>query len=146
MAIFRYTFAAGTDTDGNVVIQIPCFTLKMANSNNRTDAPAESPKAVTMILMPEAEWDRLKQQLDDIKNFVADNKSKKDDDVWLTINEAAKVLKVSRKTLQIYRNRHYVPFSQFGRKICFKKSDIERFMNGNVIEADGGDIDFNVED
>lgn len=112
----------------------------MARNNNGVADPAENTrKTVTMIVIPQSEWNNLKQQLDDISTFVAEQKKEKDDDVWYTIDETMKILKVSKKTLQIYRDRHYIAFHQFGKKIKFKKADIEAFLGGNIVEADDFD-------
>ena len=50
---------------------------------------------------------------------------------WLNEKEARQYLKVSKSTLQKYRRDAIVPFSQFGRKIMFKKDDLDAFLTQN---------------
>ena len=48
---------------------------------------------------------------------------------WLSSDEAAEFLKVSKKTLKRYRDLGKSPFSKDARKIRFKKSDIIKYLN-----------------
>jgi len=50
---------------------------------------------------------------------------------WLNEKEARQYLKVSKSTLQKYRRDGIVPFSQVGRKIMFKKEDLDAFLTQN---------------
>lgn len=53
------------------------------------------------------------------------------DDELLTDKEVAYLLKVSRRTLQDYRNNGILLYTQVGGKILYRASDIERtLMNG----------------
>ena len=49
-------------------------------------------------------------------------------DELLTDKEVAFLLKVSRRTLQDYRNNGMVSYYQLGGKILYKESDIERMV------------------
>ena len=52
-------------------------------------------------------------------------------DELLTDKEVAYLLRVSRRTLQDYRNNGILPYTQVGGKILYRTSDIERtLMNG----------------
>lgn len=50
---------------------------------------------------------------------------------WLNNKEACRVLKVSTSTLQTYRNKGIIPFSQVRRKILYDYSDIQAFLDRN---------------
>ena len=56
-------------------------------------------------------------------------------DELLTDKEVAYLLKVSRRTLQDYRNNGVVSYYQLGGKILYKESDIERMLAANYREA-----------
>jgi hypothetical protein len=43
------------------------------------------------------------------------------------------MLKLSPKTLQNYRDRRLIPFSQVGNKIYYPLKGIEEFLNENLI-------------
>lgn len=49
-------------------------------------------------------------------------------DTWLDIQEVCIFLKVSKRTLQKYRDSGILPYSQIGGKIYFKASDIEEHL------------------
>ena len=54
---------------------------------------------------------------------------------WIESEEARKMLGVSAKTWQTYRDSRAIPFSQFGRKIYVKKADIEAFLQAVVAKC-----------
>jgi len=53
---------------------------------------------------------------------------------WLDIQEACLLLKISKRTLQSYRDNHILPYSQIAGKIYFKASDIEQHLEKHYIE------------
>jgi excisionase family DNA binding protein len=50
-------------------------------------------------------------------------------------SELANYLKVSRRTLQEYRNNGILPYYQIGGKILYRESDIEELLEKNRQEA-----------
>jgi len=50
---------------------------------------------------------------------------------WLDNQDVMLLLKVSKRTLQTYRDENKVPYSQIGHKIYYKASDIEKFLKKN---------------
>ena len=56
-------------------------------------------------------------------------------DELLTDKEVAYLLKVSRRTLQDYRNNGIIAYYQLGGKILYKESDIESMLAANYREA-----------
>lgn len=47
---------------------------------------------------------------------------------YLTDREFSERLKISRRTLQDYRNNGILPYRQLGGKILYRESDIERVL------------------
>ena len=47
---------------------------------------------------------------------------------YLTDRELSQRLKISRRTLQNYRNNGILPYRQLGGKILYRESDIERVL------------------
>ena len=76
--------------------------------------------------------DRL---LDGNENFVANSRPTLGGERFLTDREVSERLKVSRRTLQDYRNNGVVSYYQLGGKILYKESDIERMLAANYREA-----------
>lgn len=56
-------------------------------------------------------------------------------DELLTDKEVAYLLKVSRRTLQDYRNNGILPYTQIGGKILYRASDIEKTLMKGYKEA-----------
>ena len=54
---------------------------------------------------------------------------------YLTDKEVAERLKVSRRTLQEYRNARLIPFIVFGGKVLYKEHDIEALLIENYRKA-----------
>ena len=55
---------------------------------------------------------------------------------WIESVEARKMLGVSPKTWQTYRDRRVIPFAQIGRKILVKKADLDAFMREHYISTE----------
>lgn len=54
---------------------------------------------------------------------------------YMTDKEVAERLKVSRRTLQEYRNDRKIPFIIFGGKVLYRETDIERMLVENYKKA-----------
>ena len=54
-------------------------------------------------------------------------------DRWLDNQDILLLLKISKRTLQTYRDERKIPFSQVGNKIYYKASDVEKFLKKNYI-------------
>lgn len=54
---------------------------------------------------------------------------------YMTDKEVAERLKVSRRTLQEYRNERKIPFILFGGKVLYRETDIERMLEENYKKA-----------
>lgn len=63
------------------------------------------------------------------------NKPALDGERYYTDKELAVKLKVSRRSLQDYRNNGILPYTQVGGKILYRASDIERVLMDGYKEA-----------
>ncbi|MDD3876648.1 MAG: helix-turn-helix domain-containing protein [Bacteroidales bacterium] len=59
-------------------------------------------------------------------------------DIWLDIQETCQLLKVSKRTLQAYRDNNILSFSQIGGKIYFKASDIDEHLKKHYHKCNNG--------
>ena len=74
---------------------------------------------------------QLDALLEGIESMDAGHKASPSNEQFLTDKEVSAWLKVSRRTLQDYRNNGMVSYYQLGGKILYKESDIEKMvMNG----------------
>ena len=79
--------------------------------------------------------DSLDRLLDGIENFMANSRPTLGGERFLTDREVSARLKVSRRTLQDYRNNGIISYYQLGGKILYKESDIERMLAANYRKA-----------
>ena len=64
--------------------------------------------------------------------------SKPHSEAWLNSKEAAKALGITTRTLATYRDQGVIPFSQHGRLIRYRASDVQEFLLSNQIRRKGG--------
>ena len=71
---------------------------------------------------------KLDVLLQGIERMSASCKASPGNEQFLTDKEVSAWLKVSRRTLQDYRNNGMIAYYQLGGKILYKESDIERMV------------------
>lgn len=54
---------------------------------------------------------------------------------FLTDKELSAILKISRRSLQDYRNEGRIPYIQLGGKILYRESDIEQILKNGYRKA-----------
>lgn len=81
-----------------------------------------------MLVVPQEEWQSLHEKLDRLTELVERSQSAASNADWLESEEARKLLGVSPKTWQNYRDQRLIPFSQIGRKIYVNRADIDAFL------------------
>ena len=54
---------------------------------------------------------------------------------WLDNQEVIQLLKISKRTLQTYRDENVLPYSQIGHKMYYNTKDIEKFLKSNYHKA-----------
>uniref|UniRef100_UPI0040265BF0 helix-turn-helix domain-containing protein n=1 Tax=Bacteroides uniformis TaxID=820 RepID=UPI0040265BF0 len=91
-------------------------------------------------IMTNDEWavgfmEQLDSMLDGIENMNEKSKASFGNERFLTDKEVSAWLKVSRRTLQDYRNNGMVSYYQLGGKILYKESDIEKLVMGGYRNA-----------
>ena len=84
--------------------------------------------AVAMVVLPKSALEELKASISDLKEMIQGKALQEVSSQWVESEEARKILGVSPKTWQTYRDSRALPFSQFGRKIYVKRSDLENFL------------------
>lgn len=87
------------------------------------------------IIIKKAEVDNLYGILRDMQEtlsyLVERTKTKDYTNDWVESQEARKLLGISTRTWQMYRDKRVIPFSQFGRKIYVKRTDIDDFLQNH---------------
>lgn len=90
---------------------------------------------VTKILMTEqAEIRQLIRE--ELERFFDKLESKNPStEEWIDSKNVPAYLSVSRKTWQNYRDQRLIPFSQVGRKIKVRKSDLDAFLQSYMVNS-----------
>ncbi len=81
------------------------------------------------MIISSDQFDKLVNQIE-LLNERVEKINKKDplEDRWLDIQDVCELLHVSKRTLQSYRDKGILPFSQIGAKIYYKASDIQKHL------------------
>lgn len=85
-----------------------------------------------MVVLPQSVWEEVTADLKYLRMYIRKMEAAEKSD-WVESVEARKMLGISPKTWQTYRDKRIIPFIQFGRKIMVRKSDIEAFMQKHYI-------------
>lgn len=100
-----------------------------------TSLNSNQPVATTMVLLPQEEWLNLHEKLDNLAELVTNRNALDKNSEWIESDKARKMLGISPKTWQNYRDQRVIPFSQIGRKIYVNRGDIESFMRSHYIKS-----------
>ena len=100
-----------------------------------TTSPAAMP---SVVMLPQDEWEGIKDLLHQVKDTLQTKSESEINSQWVESTEARKLLGVSAKTWQDYRDKRVIPFSQFGRKIYVRRADIEAFLQKHYIRREKG--------
>ena len=88
---------------------------------------------VNLAVVPQEFLIKMESDLDELKELM---RVKNDDEInskWIESSKVPKILGISRKTWQTYRDKRLIPFSQIGSKIYVKQIDLEKFMTDHYI-------------
>ena len=74
-----------------------------------------------MAVVPQSFLDRLEEKIENLENILRDKSESEQNSQWIESVKIPKILGVSLKTWQTYRDKRLIPFSQIGSKIFVKK-------------------------
>ena len=92
-------------------------------------------KMPSIVALPAQEWADIKSLLQEVKETLRTKTKEEINSEWVESTTARKILGVSTRTWQDYRDKRVIPFSQFGRKIYVRRADIESFMKQHYINS-----------
>ena len=78
------------------------------------------------FIITEGEYTEINKKLDQIIQWIGTSKS--DAERLLNSDELISFLKISKRTLQNYRDRKIIPFYQVGRRTFYKKEEVVAAM------------------
>ena len=78
-------------------------------------------------------FEEIHKNLQDIKERLIEMKLQNLEDTWLSSKQVQKILGISQKTWQTYRDKRLIKFSQVGQKIYVKASWLDSFLEEHSI-------------
>jgi len=85
---------------------------------------------------------RIRTHLEVIESKIDSlQKEKPHTAVWLTTKDVAKLLQVSTRTIQTYRDQGILPFVQFGREVRYRSEDIQAFLMEHYVKVNNGELE-----
>ena len=88
-----------------------------------------------IVVIESKTFEQIRQRFEDftkqVKNLCRDGQDK---EKWLGNEDVCRLLKISMRTLQSYRDNGILPYSQIGRKCYYRVSDIENLISKSQIK------------
>jgi hypothetical protein len=81
-----------------------------------------------VTLIDSESYHELIQRIETIDRKLSSFSPEKNRNRWLTNKDVCEMLSVTGRTLQNYRDRGILSFSQMGSKIYYREDDIEDFL------------------
>ena len=97
--------------------------------------PQNITPSTLLFVVPEEEWRNLHDMLKQIMDLIARRNADDANSEWIESEAARKLLGISPKTWQNYRDQRLIPFSQIGRKIYVNRVDLDAFLRKHRISA-----------
>lgn len=91
--------------------------------------------SLQMAVVPQSFIDNVEQKLETLEKILRDKNEQEINSQWIESVKIPKILGISLKTWQTYRDKRLIPFSQIGSKIFVKRADLEKFMESHYIES-----------
>ena len=88
---------------------------------------------MTFTVLKDEQFEKLTSDIKDIKESVSKKSEEDFSASFIESKSIPKLLGISSKTWQTYRDKGTIPFIQFGSKIWVKRVDIETFLNSHYI-------------
>ena len=90
---------------------------------------------LNLAVVPQAFLQKMEADLTELKELLRTKNVEEINSEWILSTEVPKILGVSKKTWQTYRNKRLIPFSQIGSKIYVKREDLNTFMLTHYITS-----------
>ena len=97
--------------------------------------PQNITPSTLLFAVPEEEWRNLHATLEQIIDLITRRNADDLGHEWIESETARKILGVSPKTWQNYRDQRLIPFSQIGRKIYVNRADLDAFLRQHQIPS-----------
>ena len=88
------------------------------------------------FIITDSNWARLRNEILSLaetcqKGFVEQNEHSD----WLHNGDVCRLLNISKRTLQHYRDTDVLPFFQIGHKCYYKREDVDRLLETKSVKS-----------
>ncbi|MCX6187410.1 MAG: helix-turn-helix domain-containing protein [Bacteroidetes bacterium] len=84
-------------------------------------------------VLEKEQFEKITSEITEIKEALLKRNEEDFSSSFIESKSIPKILGISQKTWQTYRDKGTIPFIQFGSKIWVKRIDIEAFLNNHYI-------------
>lgn len=127
-----------------LIIKYLCKRIAIQTMSNikykisMTESKLTQPTASTMamVVLPLNAWENMTATINEVKDLLTEKTATEMNHKWVESTTARKMLGVSPKTWQTYRDKRIIPFSQIGRKIFVRRTDLDNFMESHYIRKE----------
>jgi len=88
---------------------------------------------VSLAVVPQGFLEQMEADINELKDLLRTKNEEEINSQWVESVKVPKILGISRKTWQTYRDKRLIPFSQISSKIYVKRSDLENFMESHYV-------------
>lgn len=134
------------------------LTRKIVEYSDICDQKSKNQLIMEVITMESKAFAALVEKIDGIAAYVEasrqreaeeqqgqEEKNRRRADKWMTGSEVCEYLEISPRTLQRYRSNRIIAFSICGKKIRYRRTDVEQFRERWMRETPDKQIDRMVE-
>ena len=90
---------------------------------------------LNFAVVPQSFLNKIEEKIEKLENILIEKTADEINSQWIESVKIPKILGISQKTWQTYRDRRLIPFSQIGSKIYVKRLDLENFMQQHYINS-----------
>jgi len=95
----------------------------------------ENKSNLNLTVVPSDFLEKMEADLQELKESLRVKNEQEINSQWIESVKVPKILGISRKTWQTYRDRKMINYSQIGSKIYVLRADLESFMISHRIDA-----------
>ena len=118
----------------SVIAKYFCWE-KFKISNNKNNVMKTTENNLSLAVVPQDFLKQMETDISELKSILLDKSDKEINGRWIESVKVPKILGISKKTWQTYRDKRMIPFSQIGSKIYVKQADLENFLNSYKINV-----------
>jgi flagellar biosynthesis/type III secretory pathway chaperone len=85
---------------------------------------------MTAVILTSEQYQEIIQKLDELKSQLAANKNSVEVQ-FIDNQQFIKLMSVSKRTAQTWRDEGIISFSQVGSKIYYRMSDVKKMLDSN---------------